>query len=139
MLILKLKMKLVMADNDNKNKVVTKGNNSDDQNDNEENGIGLIGSLDENRYKQWSKKEVLIWLKENLLNNGFTKERSKEFLKEFNKMGITGGSLDAFKNYDANDKKFDKLIKQFSKKNQEFGVWLVIQTCIENINAQHAD
>ena len=129
----------VMADNDNKNKVVTKGNNSDDQNDNEENGIGIIGSLDENRYKQWSKKEVLVWLKENLLNNGFTKERSKEFLKEFNKMGITGGSLDAFKNYDANDKKFDKLIKQFSKKNQEFGVWLVIQTCIENINAQHAD
>ena len=127
-------------DDDNKNKV-TKGNLNGDDNvaiDDNNNGVGhgIIGSLDETKYKQWSRKQVLIWLKENLLNNGFTKERSKEFLKEFNKMEMTGGSLYTLKNCDKNDRneKFDKLIQQFSKKNQQFGIWLVVQSCIENIN-----
>ena len=38
-----------------------------------ENGVGMIGSLDDSKYQQWSEKEVLIWLKENLLNNGWVK------------------------------------------------------------------
>ena len=113
---------------------VTKGNSNKSD---IENGIGLIGTLDESKYQQWNDKEVLLWLKENLLNNGFRKEKAKEFLKEFKKMGITGGTLYSLKNSNMETKKmyFDELRHEFSNKNREFGIWLVIRTCIENINS----
>ena len=51
-------------------------------------------------------------------------------------MGITGGTLYSLKTGDIETTKmyFDELRNEFSKKNQEFGVWLVIRTCIQHIN-----
>ena len=118
------------------------GNSNKAHNDNEDgNGHGvtpgntLETGLDENKYQQWTKKEVLIWLKANLLNNGLTVKEAKSFLKEFSSKRITGGTLYIFKNND--EKRFNESINQlkseFSYENQAFGIWIVIKASIENL------
>ena len=95
------------------------------------NGVGIIGSLDENKYQQWTEKQVLIWLKENLLNNGLNEDKAKRFLKEFAKMSISGGTLYALKSNNNNE--FERLKNEFSYQNQAIGIWMVVQCCIQNI------
>lgn len=72
------------------------------------NGVEMIGSLDESKHQQLSEKEVLIWLKENLLNNGLGNDDAKHFLQEFARMKIIaiGGTLYALKNDIANIDRF---------------------------------
>ena len=102
------------------------------------NGVGMIGSLDEIKYQHWSEKEVLIWLKENLLNNGLGEDDAKHFLKEFAKMKIIGGTLHALKNN--SNIEFSTLRSEFSNKNQAIGIWMVVQSCIQNIGENiHVD
>ena len=96
-------------------------------------GIEIIGLLDEHKYREWSKKDVLLWLKENLINNGFKQDQVKTFLKEFSKMGITGGTLYVLKTANNIDEKFKTLRSEFSEKNQVLGIWMVVQSCIENV------
>ena len=100
-------------------------------------GFGLIGSLDESKYQQWRKKDVLLWLKENLMNNGFEEDNVKSFLKEFSKMNIVGGTLHVLKHGNNIDKKFNGLRSEFSHKNQALGIWMVVQSCIENVGQHH--
>ena len=94
----------------------------------------LQSGLDESRYQQWSKKDVLIWLKENLMNNGLNEKETKSFLKEFSKHRITGGTLFAIKNRDKNGQMINQIKREFSHENQALGIWIVIQTCIDNID-----
>ena len=78
-------------------------------------------------------REILIWLKENLMNNGFNQEKAKIFLKEFAKMGITGGTLYGLKNDKNIDQTINSLRNEFSTKNQTFGIWIVVKSCIQTI------
>ena len=97
----------------------------------------MIGSLDESKYQQWSEKEVLVWLKENLLNNGLAEDDAKYFLKEFAKMKFIGGTLHALKNDIGS---IDGFRNEFSKKNQVYGIWMVVRSCIQNIGENiHVD
>ena len=101
------------------------------------NGVGLIGSLDENRYQQWTEKQVLLWLKENLLNNGVSQDDAKNFLKEFAKMKIVGGTLHGLK---TDNNSINQFKKEFSPKNQAFGIWIVVRNCIQNVGQNiHVD
>ena len=86
--------------------------------------------VNESKYQQWTSNEVLIWLKMNLVENGFNNRLISSFLKEFNDMFITGAILQQMKN---NEKLIDNMRNEFSKKNQAFGIWLVIKSLIQNI------
>ena len=94
-----------------------------------------IMNIDESNYEKWTKKEVIMWVKENLINNGMTSDETKSFLKEFSKKGISGPVLKQLKfNLDNGDSKLmNQLKSEFSHKNQTFGIWVVLQTCIKNV------
>ena len=117
--------------------------NDDDDDDDVtagEHGVEMVESFHQSKYQQWTKQQVLTWLKENLVNNGLTQEEAKEFLKEFVTMTVTGGTLHSLKNDSNFDKKFEALRREFSNKNQGFGIWTVVQTCIENLGQNiHVD
>ena len=85
---------------------------------------------DESRYEKWTEKQVLIWLKENLMNNLFDENIVKAFLNEFAQMRVSGSVLHTLKN---DNNKVDQLRNEFSDKNQAFGIWVVVQNCIENV------
>ena len=88
-------------------------------------------NVDKANYENWSQKEVLIWLKENLVNNNFDKQIVIGFLKEFSKQYVTGKTLMQFKR---NNLLLDQFKTQFSDKNQAFTIWLVVRTAIQNID-----
>ena len=96
-------------------------------------------SIDESKYQQWSKKDVLIWLKENLINNGFSQKQAKRFLKEFSKQSITGGTLHMLKYKDNDEVMFNQLRREFSIENQAFGLWMTVKTCIKDLHDEETD
>ena len=83
--------------------------------------------LKEEKYQDWTQKEVLIWLKMILLNNGMEKNMIKSFLIEFSQKCVSGVVL---KHLKSNEKLIDSMMTQFSQKNQAFGIWLVIKSAI---------
>ena len=105
-------------------------NNEDDHKHTTSGGNGVIGSLDESTYQHWTEKQVLIWLKENLINNGLGQDDAKKFLKEFAKMKIIGGTLHGLKN---NITSIDQFRSEFSKENQAFGIWV----CCSNLYTKY--
>ena len=64
-------------------------------------------------YKKWTQKQVLIWLKRNLVWNGFDNKIIKSFLTEFNENFVTGALLSKLKE---NEELIDGLKSEFSKK-----------------------
>lgn len=89
--------------------------------------------VDETNYKNWSQKEVLIWLKQHLINNNFDKKVTIGFLKEFSRQYVTGKTLLQFK---TNDELLNQFKTQFSAKNQAFTIWLIVRTAIQNIGQE---
>ena len=66
------------------------------------------------------------------MNNGLNEDKAKSFLKEFAKLSISGGTLHAI-NHNNNVNKFKEFRQEFSETNQAYGIWMVVQACIENI------
>ena len=91
--------------------------------------------IDESRYESWTQKEVLLWLKMNLIKNGFESLIVNSFLKEFSTKYVTGRVLKEFKN---NESLIDNMMSQFSDKNQAFGVWTVIRANIDALGQPNA-
>ena len=56
--------------------------------------------IDELNYRQWSQKEVMMWTKVNLTNNGIDNKKIQSFLKEWKKLYVTGAILNTLKNDD---------------------------------------
>ena len=93
---------------------------------------GFNRKVNETKYQEWSQKDVLVWLKDSLISNGLSKEKTKSFLKEFSTKYITGGTLDELKN---NPQLVDELKSDFGDENQAFGIWIVVKRCIRNIDS----
>ena len=90
----------------------------------------------DDEYQYWTRKEVLKWLKVNLMKNGFDERVTKSFLKEWSQKYITGAMLSSFNN---DEKMIDSLMTQFSTKHQAFGIWMVIKACIVNVGGNEID
>ena len=93
-------------------------------------GIGGDVNVNQANYQEWTQKEVLVWIKINLVNNGIENEMTKSFLTEFATKYITGPMLKQLKE---NKKYIDALKAQFSDKNQAFGIWMVVESAIDSI------
>ena len=87
--------------------------------------------IDRSKYDTWSQKEVLIWLKMSLVENGIDNEIIKSFLKEFSRKYVTGAMLVRFQK---DEKLLDSLQEQFSARNQAFGLWMVVKTALKGID-----
>ena len=94
---------------------------------------GRAINISESNYEQWSQKEVMIWIKENLSNNGIEDAQIKSFLKEWSKKYITGSMLTTLKN---EPNALNSLIAKCDEKQAPFGIWLVMQTIIQNLGNQ---
>ena len=94
--------------------------------------------LNESIYFKWDRKQVLIWIKLNLINNGLDNNIVKSFLKEFSQKYVTGAMLEQFYN---NPELIKGLKAEFSQKHQVFGIWMVFETSLRNIgdNVNHKD
>ena len=86
--------------------------------------------IDETNYKKWTQKQVLVWLKKNLVENGFDDDLVKQFLTEFSETFVTGAVLSKFKE---NKELLDEFQSKFSKINQIFTLWIVVKSAIVNI------
>ena len=62
---------------------------------------------------------------------GFDKKIIESFLNEFKTKYITGAVLLQLKN---SEDMIDKLMQQFIKENQIFGIWFVVKNCIIQID-----
>ena len=91
-------------------------------------------NIDELNYSKWTQKEVLMWIKMNLLNNQFDHEIIKSFLIELSQKCITGSVIEKLK---YQPKLIHALQMQFSKENQAFGIWLVIESVIVSIGNEN--
>ena len=100
--------------------------------DGKHDGPGFNKKVNEKKYQEWSQKDVLVWLKDSLISNGLSKEKTKSFLKEFSTKYITGGTLDELKN---NPQLIDELKSDFGDENKAFGIWIVVKRCIRNIDS----
>lgn len=90
--------------------------------------------IDEANYQEWSSKDVLIWVKINLENNGIEERKIKTFLKHFSQKNISGQMLKYFKD-DPNI--INALIAQSYSSNEKdsFAIWLALSTVIKNLNS----
>lgn len=78
-------------------------------------------------YEFWEEKHVLLWIKINLLKNGFHGNVIDPFLNEFKGKNIVGTSLTQFKLHVAF---LDSFIEGFSVKHQNDAIWVVIRSAI---------
>ena len=115
-------------------------NNMNGMGDGMEDGMGpgtdaLInaGIKDEN-YVSWTQKQVILWLKMHLVNNGINRKIVKEFLIEFSSKCITGQILQSLKE---NPQMIDDLRKDFTPNNQAFGLWAVVKIGIQGIGENY--
>ena len=76
-------------------------------------------NINEKNYQQWSHKQILVWLKDNLIVNGLTQRKTKQFLKECNGKYVTGGTIHEMKN---NPQIINELKEEF-----------IVKACIRNI------
>ena len=115
-------------------------NKNDDENDEGDKVSGMVvntgvngkvNNVNEANYSKWTQNEVLNWIKTHLINNGIDNNTIESFLNEFKQKYITGSMLVQLKN---NPKLIDSLMKQFTKENQIFGIWLVLRSMIVNLN-----
>ena len=91
-----------------------------------------ISNLNENNFSNWSSKEVLIWLKIILENNGFDSYKMiKPFLIEFSKYNINGKILKKIRISDNIQDEIKELKLKFSKRSQNDKIWNVIQSSIQ--------
>ena len=90
---------------------IDNGNNSNIHNNNKEYGNKIL--MDESNFQLWSQKDVLMWLKMQLLENGFCKSVVLQFLREFATKQVTG----ALKMFKTNPKFLNGFQAQFSKEN----------------------
>ena len=114
---------------DNKKSLIMTPRGPGDVAKNSEEPIGI----DESNYKEWSQKEVMIWIKVNLSNNGIDDKQIKSFLKEWKKRYITGAMLDTLKN---EPEMLNLLITKCDEKEAPFGIWLVMKIIIQNLGNQ---
>ena len=76
---------------------------------------------------EWNYENKNEIKNENIIINN---NKIKLFLIEFYKKCSTGSILLKFKN---NEKLIDTFIKQFSKENQAFGIWIILKLSINTI------
>ena len=120
------------------NIINNKQNELIDENDDEiydNDNIKTVGNtetgINNKDISKWNERDVIIWLKKNLLNNGFNKQIILSFLEEFQAKYITGKLLLQLKNQ---PNLIDELKKEFSQQNQAFGIWMVIRTEIQSLD-----
>ena len=89
--------------------------------------------IGETKYGNWTREQVILWMKTNLDNNDIDPRVTRTFLMEFYKKQINGAILKQLKK---NHQLVDKLEKGFSPKNQVFGVWVVARSSILSIGDQ---
>lgn len=92
-------------------------------------------TLNEEMYPEWSQTQVLCWLKMILLQNRLDSNTIESFLSEFKQQGVTGAGLKQFK---MDETLIDIIKTGFSKRNQAFGIWLVIKSAIRLLG-EHKD
>ena len=85
-------------------------------------------------YWEWSEKDVLKWVKINLLEKGIESSKIESFLTEFECHSITGKILKQFKQ---TPQLISTLKSHFSKENQRFGVWLALESAISQIDQRN--
>lgn len=90
--------------------------------------IQMISIVDESNFQEWTNKHVLIWLKVLLQRAKFEKIVVKTFLKEFNKIQVTGITL---KKYKENMELIHELKKQFPQNSQIDPIWQEIEAAIK--------
>ena len=78
-------------------------------------------------YEFWKIKHVLLWIKINLLKNGFNGKMIDPFLKEFETKKIVGTSLIKFK---LDPQSLETFIQGFSKPHQNDAFWVIIRSAI---------
>ena len=82
------------------------------------------------KYREWGQKDVLLWLKSILLESKINTVQVEEFLAEFSNQCITGAMLVTLSQ---DPKIVEQLKSQFSKKNQVFGIWLIVESAITSL------
>ena len=81
-------------------------------------------------YLKWTPNQVSKWLRKKLILKNISSNDIDIFLKEFSTKCVSGAMLDDF----ANDNLLlVDLRKEFSKKNQAFGIWLVVKNSIQEL------
>lgn len=94
----------------------------------------ISSNSNEINIKNWSQKDVSIWLKYHLVKNNFESQVISLFLKEFGKKNIDGKQLIKMKD---NNKLIDQLKLQFTNKNQENAIWYVVKNSINKLPTSH--
>ena len=101
-------------------------------------------------YQYWEEKQVLLWIKINLLKNGYKSSVIDPFLNKLKGNNINGVSLTQFKN---NQMLFDnfvqlKFVNDNGNENNENnennndemqGIWTVVRTAILSLPSQSDD
>ena len=89
---------------------------------------------DESNYKEWSQKDVMIWIEMNLSNNGIDDKHIQSFLNEWKKLYITGAMLDTIKN---DSDALNVLKSECDAKQAPIGIWLVIKVIVKNLGNEN--
>ena len=89
---------------------------------------------DEDDYRQWTRKQVILWLKLIVLEAKVGNEAIVCFLREIYKKNVTGIMLNQFKN----DEQFMyQFVASMSLKNQTFVIWMPIKVAIDKLESDH--
>ena len=80
--------------------------------------------------QEWSRNDLLIWLKLHLIKHGFDSAKIYSFLQEFGKKNVTGKKLLIFKN---DESMLNTFITQFSNDNQSSELWNCIKKEIQQL------
>ena len=81
-------------------------------------------------HEQWTQKQVLLWIKAILLQNGFKNAVIVKFLREFAKYHKNG---ELFTKFQKDEQFSQQFIQQFSQVNQNHSIWVVIKSSIIDI------
>ena len=90
----------------------------------------ILSKMNEMSFEYWNQKQVIVWLKHNLLKNEIDKKIVLGFLKEVATKNVTGKQLKLFKE---NNKFMDGFIAQFSQKNQAYSIWVAIKSAVNEL------
>ena len=89
-----------------------------------------IGWGDSN-YQKWTQKQVILWIKDILLQNGLSNQMIVTFLKELSKKRVNGEVLDTF----VQDQMLvGHFVGQFSLENQTDSIWNPIKSAMGQIS-----
>ena len=86
-------------------------------------GLGLVRA----ECHEWTQKQVILWIKQVLLQASLENKVIVWFLREFSKKCINGKDLLKLKQ---DEKLVDSLAKQFTMENQSYEIWKPIKDAI---------